>query len=164
MSTQIGLFKHEMLNMVPPSEEWLVLSLTQPWSSALFAVGQGKRVKTIETRSWRTNYRGRLYIHAAKGFPKAAKEFATVEHTLGRVAQRLPFASIIGHIDLTDIRRTSELIASGDVNPIEKLYGDYGEGRYGWITTNPVLFDEPIPARGSLGLWKFSPTKETPKP
>jgi hypothetical protein len=38
-----------------------VLSLWQPWAS-LIALG----VKTIETRSWATKYRGPLGIHAAK--------------------------------------------------------------------------------------------------
>lgn len=40
------------------------LSLYQPWAS-LIAVG----VKTIETRSWATKYRGRLLIHAAAREP-----------------------------------------------------------------------------------------------
>ncbi len=43
------------------------LTLTQPWAT-LVAIG----AKCIETRSWRTSYRGPLAIHAAKGFPKAA--------------------------------------------------------------------------------------------
>src|SRR4051812_42520238 len=41
-----------------------VLSLTQPWAS-LVAIG----AKQIETRSWRTHYRGPLLIHASAGFP-----------------------------------------------------------------------------------------------
>lgn len=40
------------------------LTLTQPWAS-LVALG----VKSIETRSWATNYRGPIAIHAAKGHP-----------------------------------------------------------------------------------------------
>lgn len=44
------------------------LTLTQPWAS-LVAVG----AKRIETRSWRTAYRGTLAIHAAKGFPSDAR-------------------------------------------------------------------------------------------
>ena len=39
------------------------LTLTQPWAT-LIAVG----AKRIETRSWGTSYRGRIAIHAAKGF------------------------------------------------------------------------------------------------
>src|ERR1035441_8202753 len=45
------------------------LTLTQPWASLM-----GLRQKTVETRSWGTSYRGELVIHAAKGFPKWAKE------------------------------------------------------------------------------------------
>jgi activating signal cointegrator 1 len=44
------------------------LTLTQPWAT-LVAIG----AKRIETRSWRTSYRGPLAIHAAKGFPKWAR-------------------------------------------------------------------------------------------
>ena len=38
------------------------LTLTQPWAT-LVAMG----AKRIETRSWTTNYRGPLAIHAGKG-------------------------------------------------------------------------------------------------
>lgn len=44
------------------------LTLTQPWAT-LVAIG----AKRIETRSWRTNFRGRIAIHAAKGFQAWAK-------------------------------------------------------------------------------------------
>lgn len=44
------------------------LTLTQPWAT-LVAIG----AKQIETRSWKTDYRGPLAIHAAKGFPKEAR-------------------------------------------------------------------------------------------
>ena len=47
------------------------LSLTQPWAS-LVVIG----AKCYETRSWATNYRGPLAIHASKGFPVWAKQFA----------------------------------------------------------------------------------------
>ncbi len=45
------------------------LSLLQPWAT-LVVMG----VKQIETRSWRTDYRGPLLIHASKG--KAGEIFA----------------------------------------------------------------------------------------
>lgn len=43
------------------------LTLHQPWAS-LIAVG----AKSIETRSWRTNYRGPLAIHAGKRVPSSS--------------------------------------------------------------------------------------------
>ena len=59
------------------------LSITQPWAT-LIAIG----AKTIETRSWSTLYRGDLAIHAAKGFPRYARE------TLFEEAFRVPLAGV----------------------------------------------------------------------
>ena len=36
-----------------------VLTIREPWASLI-----GEQIKIIETRSWPTNYRGELYIHA----------------------------------------------------------------------------------------------------
>lgn len=54
------------------------LTLTQPWAS-LVALGQ----KNIETRSWRTSYRGPLAIHAAKGMSKEDKELCFTDPFFG---------------------------------------------------------------------------------
>lgn len=51
----------------PPPTSIPVLSLWQPWAT-LVALG----VKTIETRSWSTHYRGPLAIHAAARRPRIA--------------------------------------------------------------------------------------------
>src|SRR5271166_4355910 len=44
------------------------LTLTQPWAT-LVAI----KAKRIETRSWRTSYRGPFAIHAGKSFPEWAR-------------------------------------------------------------------------------------------
>lgn len=49
------------------------LSLHQPWAS-LIAVG----AKTIETRSWRTEHRGRLLIHAARHIARLMNTYEPV--------------------------------------------------------------------------------------
>lgn len=46
------------------------LTIRQPWAS-LIALG----VKTIETRSWRTNYRGPIAIHAGIAKPKLTESW-----------------------------------------------------------------------------------------
>jgi len=146
VSALIGTFKHEQMNIRATTDQWLCLSLTQPWASALFVDG----LKRIETRGWRTNYRGRIYIHAAKNFPRYAKDFASSERF---ELPELPLGHIIGHVELVDIRRTEDLV--GKIGSAEERYGDYGPRRYGWITTTPVLLPAAIPAKGSLGLWVF---------
>lgn len=37
-----------------------ILTLKEPFATLIC-----KKIKTIETRSWRTNYRGEIYIHAS---------------------------------------------------------------------------------------------------
>jgi activating signal cointegrator 1 len=149
----IATFKADQLRIANPGTDWLVLSLIQPWAQALFIPG----LKRIETRPWRTNYRGRIYIHGSKGFPKKAKAFFAAEVEAERLAwdANLPLGAIIGHVDLVDIKRAADLVPS--ISDIEYWYGDYSPGRWGWITENPVLLPEPIPAKGQLGLWKFTP-------
>ena len=49
------------------------ISLWQPWASLCVLPGpNGRAVKTIETRSWPTKYRGPLAVHAAKREPDQA--------------------------------------------------------------------------------------------
>ncbi|MCK9496521.1 MAG: ASCH domain-containing protein [Dehalococcoidia bacterium] len=122
------------------------LTITQPWAEA---VASG--IKEWETRSWRTAYRGPVAIHAAKGFPRDAREFAEVERALGRMPTRIAVGAIIAVADLTSIRPAEEVAL--EVSAIERLYGDYTPGRWAWHLKNVRRLPEPIGYRGALGLW-----------
>lgn len=128
-----------------------VLSLLQPWAT-LAILG----IKTIETRSWQTSYRGRLLIHASKG--KAGKliaERAEIRKCIPPFKDLL-FGFIIGEVELVDI-----LPASKDwedefsIQSLEfQAFGDESK-RYCWRFNNAVAYDEPIPATGRMGLWEI---------
>ncbi len=129
------------------------LSLKQPWAT-LVAMG----IKTIETRSWATDYRGPLFIHASGS--RAGKLLLP---TLGVVAaipdfDALPFGAIIGEVFLENILRCNGLEtdnAAWETKALEgKAFGDY-KTKFCWLLRNAVLFEEPIPATGRLGLWEF---------
>ncbi len=96
------------------------ITLTQPWAS-LVALGE----KQIETRSWQTSYRGPIAIHAAKGFPKWAKDMAGQNPYLCSLFdcdkfmalgfpqeawKHLPTGSVIAVADLTAIYSTNSTI------------------------------------------------------
>jgi len=117
------------------------ISLWQPWASAM-----ALEFKKNETRSWHTNYRGPLLIHAAKTFPQAAREFAMTERALGRLPKRLPFGALLGIVNLIDVVRVEEI--RHQISAIERLYGDYSDGRFAWITEGVEVFDTPIPCKG----------------
>ena len=125
------------------------LTLTQPYATAI-AMGY----KHIETRSWRTSYRGELAIHAAKGFPNWAKEFAGLEMTQGRLGTSpLPTSAVLCIVTLTDCIRTEDV--DPDLPSVERSYGDFTSGRWAWTLENVRVLPEPIAAKGALGLWEW---------
>lgn len=132
-----------------------VLSLLQPWAS-LVVMG----MKKVETRSWRSAYRGELLIHASSGkkggiliteppFKKHISDF-----------HYLPFSAIIGKVILEDIMPVEALdFSDAHLNLLtleEKAFGDYTKGRYAWLLLEPVEFKKPILIKGSLGIWSYS--------
>lgn len=117
------------------------ITLWQPWASAI-ALG----LKSIETRGWSTDYRGPLAIHAARRFGGEEKRFAQVERALGRLPARLPLGAIVCVVELVDVRTTDELALT--VGPIEKLYGNYAPGRFGWILENVRALPDAVPYLG----------------
>ena len=125
------------------------LTLTQPWAT-LVALGH----KKIETRSWGTRYRGPIAIHAAKGFPAKAREFASREASLGRCPQRIPLASVIAKAKLVEVYRTEDIVLA--ISGLERHLGDFSFGRFAWMLEDVEAFAEPIGARGALGLWEWT--------
>lgn len=122
------------------------ISLHQPYASAI-----ALKLKRIETRGWDTKYRGPLAIHAAKRWSRNQIEFTTTEHALGRLPARVPLGAIVAVCELVDVQYTVDL--ETQVSAIERLYGDYEPGRFGWILDNVRALAEPIPYLGKQGFF-----------
>jgi hypothetical protein len=136
------------------------ITLTQPWAS-LVAVG----AKRIETRSWRTNYRGRIAIHAAR--EPAAFEHYSVIALIG-AKRDWPLGAVVAFGEITDCIRTED-IGGAELNYIrqqpgvtwtERLFGDYTPGRFGFRIGATERLETPIPACGRLGIWEWDPAME----
>ena len=152
------------------------LSILQPWAS-LVAHGH----KKIETRSWNTKYRGELLIHASaspvsKIIKKMPLSFWDLIKEVGLLTPDLPFGAIIGKVNLVHVVESSYCFSGNefeiedfskdstgnrypvrkwDISEQELAFGDYSPGRFGWLLSDPVLFDKPIPCKGKLGIWNF---------
>lgn len=90
-------------------------------------------VKTVESRTWRTDYRGDILICST-----ATKLKGTIPgHALGIVtlADVVPFTK--KHLE------DAQMVAA-----------DMQNGLYAWILENPRLI-KPIPVKGKLSLWNF---------
>ena len=127
-----------------------VLSLMEPWGSLI-----KEKVKYIETRSWKTNYRGELYIHTSlKRIPK--KDVRIQELVTLLKDKNIKYGYIIAKCNLVDcIYMDEEFINKiKNENPTEYKCGEYAVGRYAWVLKD-IRKIEPIQAKGHLGIWNY---------
>lgn len=145
-----------------------IITLWQPWASLV-----ALNLKQYETRSWPTNYRGLLLIHAAKR-PVNSDEVLSIRYGVDSdwvdmkqlqaleqlLDQDLPLGVVVAIADLTaclemvwDISRSPSEVANIDLQPqLERAVGDWSLGRYAWKLSNVQRLVEPIPWRGGQGL------------
>jgi len=117
----------------------------QPYAYAIVA-----GLKQYETRPQRTNIRGRVAVHAAKGKPRfvtLAVDMALPE------TMKLHFGAVIGAVEIVDCVPVEEIIPT--LTERERVLGDYSPGRFAWVLRNPIMFEKPIPARGQQGWWEW---------
>lgn len=139
-----------------------VITVIQPWA-LLLATGK----KKMETRSWKTNYQGKILIHAGKKpysqveplIPAGDRKRIRETLRLGYIdwRDRIPTGAIIGIANLVNcvaIDEKMERVIQKQY-PDEYAFGDFTAGRYAWVMEDPVLFEKPIPAKGKQGLWNY---------
>ena len=124
-----------------------VLSIKEPWASLIM-----NGTKKIETRSWKTKYRGEIYIHASSSKAKITK--SEVYELIKDMNFKCGY--IICKCNLVDcIYMTDEYVNDMKTNHYEEyICGHYEVGRYAWIVED-VRVIEPIEAKGKLGLWNY---------
>ena len=127
-----------------------VLSIKEPYASLI-----KNKVKHIETRSWKTKYRGELYIHASMS--TVDKKYYQKEG-LSELIQdlELHYGHIICKCELIDcIEMTQNYIDNMRKNNfVEYCCGAYEIGRYAWVLDGIEII-EPIKAKGKLGIWNY---------
>lgn len=130
------------------------LSLWQPFAS-LVAAG----IKTFETRSWKTEYRGPLLIHASLYCPDeevrllAAKDprFRDAIEKIGPMAN-WPRGAALAIVDLVACQSTA-LIGLDEVHR-EGAFGDFGPCRFAWKLNLLQVLPAPIPLKGRQGFFE----------
>ncbi len=130
-----------------------VLSLWQPWATAM-----SLKIKKNETRSWSTNYRGWLGIHAAKR--KMTKEEARMIDSNIWLQRPMPFGALVCIVRLVGCERTERI--RDLISEREEWWGDYSDGRYAWVTSplDMIELAEPIRLIGHQGLFGWEVPEE----
>ena len=121
-----------------------VLTIKQPWASLII-----NQYKKYEFRSWKTNYRGKILIHAGLSIENNMLnklEDFNLEYDKG---------AIIGEAELVDCILVDEEFDKElrKINPI--VYGNNYVGVYAWKLENIKKYNKPIYIKGKLGLWNY---------
>ncbi len=129
-----------------------VLTVKQPFAALITS-----NKKKIETRSWKTNYRGELYIHA--GMKKVTKDVLDRPGLIDLIKDDNydQYGFIICKCILKDcIYMTKEYIEKIKHDyPDEFICGRYEIGRYAWILDDIEVLKKPIGVKGQLGIWNY---------
>ena len=124
-----------------------VISIKQPWPTLIV-----EGYKRFEFRSWKTNYRGDILIHAGKGIDKEA-----MERLKKYLPDEIPIGKIIGKATLTDCVPMSKDFADMLSKENNDIYTTHSFSRnYGFKLENVEKLDNPIEIRGQLGLWNYN--------
>lgn len=124
-----------------------VLTIKQPWATLIM---QGN--KRFEFRSWQTNYRGELLIHAGKGIDKEA-----IKRLEKYLPKELPLGKILGKVTLVNCVKMSPGFKEELLKENKDIYAQSSfQENYGWQLENVEVFDKPIETKGHLSLWEYN--------
>jgi hypothetical protein len=128
------------------------LSIRQPFAT-LLCLG----LKQYETRTWRTDHRGPVALHASAIFDVPARQLCVqtpIRELLWSAGYRtplaLPLGKILGVAMLADCVPTTHLRGITDD---QLRLGDFRPGRWAWCFTDFKLLKTPLPAKGKLSLF-----------
>ena len=126
-----------------------VLTIKNPWATLI-----DDGYKKYEFRSWKTNYRGKILIHAGLSLEKDML-LRFKNYNLDCIN-----GAIIGEADLVGCILVNEEFNNKlkYIDPI--VYGKSNHTEtYAWKLENVKKYDKPIYVKGKLGLWNYEEHK-----
>jgi hypothetical protein len=100
----------------------------------------------------------RKYIDIRSKYYVCDKEpFYSILMGINWIDTPLPRGFIIATCDLEGCYKIEEGLL---LKRQERLLGDYTPGRFRWMLENVRELKQPIPARGALGLWEWTPPQD----
>ena len=120
----------------------LAVSIRQPWAELILT---GK--KTMELRSWGSDYRGLLWVHTGfKSDPELERSFGFYNLFKGGYVGIVTLSGIIP-LNLDDWEH---------YRPNHLDLGGYSPNYFGWFLDSPRRFVQPVEGPGQLGLYEPS--------
>ena len=122
-----------------------VLTIREPWCSLII-----NGYKKYEFRSWKTNYRGKILLHAGLCIEndslKRFKDYSFNFHPGAIIGEATIVDCILVDKNFSDSLMEIDPIVYGKSNHVEK---------YAWKLENVIKYNNPIYCKGKLGLWNY---------
>ena len=118
------------------------LSIRPPWAWAILHAG-----KDVENRTWKTNTRGTIAVHASQTMSRLYYDQALEEIKKTALRSKVPpyddmvRGAIVGLVDIIGCEQRTK----------SKWHI---KGNYGFVLANPRVLREPIPCNGRLSFWE----------
>ena len=134
------------------------VTLYQFWAAAV-----ALKMKRNETRPRRIRYRGPLLIHAGKDRFAAEEIFAPLTASQRTIctaftergyptANSLAYGALVAVVQVVDCVPVEAV--RDHLDPLERLLGDYSDGRFAWVLRDARRLARPIPWRGQQVLFE----------
>ena len=121
------------------------LTIREPWASLII-----NGYKKYEFRSWKTNYRGKILIHAGINIEKEMLD-RFKNYNLDCVN-----GAIIGEATLVDCLLVDKEFNDYLLKIDSTVYGKSNHiEKFAWKLENVIKYSEPIFCKGQLGLWNY---------
>ena len=121
-----------------------VLTLKQPWATL---VSEG--IKEYEFRSWKTNYRGKVLIHAGAGIDKKEME------RFKDLNLKYPSKRIIAEVEIEDCLELDDKLNQKIISENNIAYVSKIRTGYAWKLKNVKKIKSNKEINGKLGLWNI---------
>jgi len=118
-----------------------VISIRQPWAWLICA-----RFKDIENRSWNTNFRGFILIHAGKKIDKEGLEWVRVNRPDIELPTEFRTGGIVGNVEVVDC--------------VSSHNSPWFFGEFGFVLENQASMNF-VPLKGQLRIFNFNPSMHT---
>lgn len=122
-----------------------VITLKQPWAT-LVAEGY----KKYEFRTWKTNYRGEILIHAGKTIDKEGMK------RVSNLNLEYPQSKILAKVTIKDCIELNSEKNKEIINENPLVYGNkFDRTGYAWKLENVKKINSESIIQGKLGLWNY---------
>ena len=124
------------------------LSIRQPWASAI-----ADGIKQVEIRTWSTEHRGDLLIHASSKYDNNAPLKLKMRYPEEDCIKRAIVAKTT-LLDCMPYKQSDEFKNDAHLHLCPNYW--FSNDKVGWFLFNTTKLDKPITTNGQLGLWDYA--------